>query len=211
MTGSEARAPFITFEGIDGAGKTTQLESLCHFLQSRGTPFERTREPGGTPAGERLREVVLAEAMQPETELLVMFAARCEHVQARILPAITAGRWVVCDRFSDASYAYQVGGRGVDAARFALIERWVLGGFRPDLTFLFDLDPAVAGRRLAQAGARGRDRFERLDQAFFARVRAAYLERAAREPGRFVVLDATRPPEALSQQVIAEVQRRWPS
>lgn len=149
--------------------------------------------------------------MQAETELLVMFAARCEHVQARILPALAAGRWVVCDRFSDASYAYQVGGRGVDAARFAQIERWVLGGFRPDLTFLFDLDPTVASRRLAQAGARGRDRFERLDERFFARVRVAYLERASREPGRFLVLDATHSPEVLSQQVIAEVRRRWPS
>lgn len=211
MRESVARVPFITFEGIDGAGKSTQIEALCLFLQQRGTSFERTREPGGTPLGEHLREVVLSESMTPETELLVMFAARHEHLHARILPALSAGRWVVCDRFADASYAYQVGGRGVDAGRFTLIERWVLGGVRPDLTFLFDLDPAVAARRLAQTGARGRDRFERLDETFFARVRAAYLERAGREPQRFVVLDATDSPEVLSRRVIAEVQHRWPS
>lgn len=199
---------FITFEGIDGAGKSTQIAALVALLRERGLAVEQSREPGGTPLGERLRELLLAEPMHLETEALLMFAARREHLAARILPALAAGRWVVSDRFSDATYAYQVGGRGLDADKFAALERWVHPGFQPDLTLVFDLPPEVAAARVAASGT-APDRFEREQQDFFARVREAYLERARQAPERIRVIRADRPPEALRAEIEAIVTERW--
>ncbi|THF66417.1 dTMP kinase [Pseudothauera nasutitermitis] len=204
-----AHAPrFITFEGIDGAGKSSQIAALVALLEARGIAVEQTREPGGTPLGERLRDVLLHEPMHLETEAMLMFAARREHLAARILPALEAGRWVVSDRFSDATYAYQVSGRGLAEDKFDALERWVHPGFQPDLTLLFDLAPAVAAARVAGTG-NAPDRFERERQDFFERVRAGYLARAARAPERFRVIDATRPPEAIRAEIEAVVRERW--
>jgi len=195
---------FITFEGIDGAGKSTQLAALAGLLAARGIVVEQTREPGGTPLGEALRALVLHQAMDLETEALLMFAARREHLAQRIRPALAAGRWVVCDRFSDATYAYQVGGRGLAEDKFRTLEAWVHPGFQPDVTFLFDLPAEAAAARLA-AGTSAPDRFEREQGSFFERVRKAYLARAAAHPGRFRVLAADRPPEAIAADIAAEV------
>jgi dTMP kinase len=195
---------FITFEGIDGAGKSTQIAALVDLLGARGIDVEQTREPGGTPLGERLRGLLLHEAMDLETEALLMFAARREHLAARIRPALAAGRWVVCDRFSDATYAYQVGGRGLAEDKFRALEAWVHPGFQPDVTFLFDLPADVGAARVAAATA-APDRFEREQGAFFERVRAAYLARAASDPARFRVIAADRPPEAIAADIRAEV------
>ena len=195
---------FITFEGIDGAGKSTQIAALVGLLAARGIAVEQTREPGGTPLGEALRALVLHETMDLETEALLMFAARREHLARRILPALAAGRWVVCDRFSDATFAYQVGGRGLPEEKFRALENWVHPGFQPDVTFLFDLPAEVAAGRVA-AGTPAPDRFEREQGDFFERVRAAYLARAAANPRRFRVIAADRPPEAITAAVAAEV------
>jgi dTMP kinase len=183
------RGKFITFEGIDGAGKSTHIVALADLLRAYGREVVTTREPGGTPLGEKLREVLLHDAMCPETEALLMFAARREHLARVIEPALARGAWVVCDRFSDATYAYQWGGRGLDKARFASLEHWVHGHLQPDLTFLFDLPPDVAGERIARQ-RRTLDRFERERSDFHQRVRQAYLERAASAPGRIHVVDA---------------------
>ena len=199
------RPRFITFEGIDGAGKSTQMAALVALLAARDIAVEQTREPGGTPLGEQLRTLVLHEAMNLETEALLMFAARREHLARRIWPALAAGRWVVCDRFSDATYAYQVGGRGLPEAKFRALETWVHPGFQPDVTFLFDLPADVAAARVA-AGTLAPDRFEREQGAFFERVRAAYLARAAAHRGRFRVIAADRPPEAITADLEAEVE-----
>lgn len=196
---------FITFEGIDGAGKSTQIAALVTLLADRGIAMEQTREPGGTPLGEQLRALVLHEAMDLETEALLMFAARREHLAQRIQPALAAGRWVVCDRFSDATYAYQVGGRGLAEDKFRALEAWVHPGFQPDVTFLFDLPAEVAAARVV-AATEAPDRFEREQGAFFERVRAAYLARAAAYPARFRVIDANRPPEAVTADLRAEVE-----
>lgn len=205
MSSEHARRPrFITFEGIDGAGKSTQIASLVQGLEARGLAVEQTREPGGTPLGEELRALVLHQAMDLETEALLMFAARREHLARRIRPALAAGRWVVCDRFSDATFAYQVGGRGLAEAKFQALEDWVHPGFQPDVTFLFDLPAAVAAARVA-AGTPQPDRFEREQGAFFERVRAAYLARAAAHPGRFRVIAADREPAAIARDLAAEV------
>ena len=185
------RGWFITVEGGEGAGKTTVMETIQAVLREARLPMEMTREPGGTPLGEELRGILLDprwQGMHQDTELLLMFAARAEHVHRRIRPALAAGRWVVSDRFTDATYAYQGGGRGVDMRRIEALEDWTLHGFGPDRTLLLDL-PVETG--LARARQRGEpDRFEQEQQAFFERVRAAYLERARREPQRFVRIDA---------------------
>ncbi len=191
---------FITLEGIDGAGKSTQLAALVAFLQQRGVDLVQTREPGGTPLGETLRALLLHEAMHPDTEAMLMFAARREHLAEVIEPALAAGRWVVCDRFSDATFAYQGAGRGLPLARLEVLEQWTHGSLQPDLTLLFDLPEDVAAARV-QAGRDAADRFEQEQQAFFARVRAGYLARAAADPGRFLVLDAGRAPEEIQQSV----------
>ncbi|NMG15471.1 dTMP kinase [Aromatoleum bremense] len=205
MSGSQAQARFITFEGIDGAGKSSQIAAVVALLEGRGLCIEQTREPGGTALGERLRELLLHEPMHLETEAMLMFAARREHLAARILPALAAGRWVVSDRFSDATYAYQVGGRGLDPAKFAALEAWVHPGFQPDLTLVFDLPPEVAAARLAKGGAEP-DRFEREQRDFFERVRAAYLERARMAPGRIRIIDAGGTAESIRAEVEAIVE-----
>ena len=184
------RGKFITLEGIDGAGKSSHLEFLCAQVRSRGYEAILTREPGGTPVGERLRSLVLDAAMQARTEALVMFAARAEHVAAVIEPALAAGRWIVCDRFSDATFAYQCGGRGLPREVVVGLERLVHPGLQPDATFLFDLDPALAYER-QRARSRTPDKFEREQVDFFRRVREAYLERAREHSRRFHVIDAS--------------------
>ena len=205
MSETGARGRFITFEGIDGAGKSSQIAAVVALLAARGIDVEQTREPGGTALGERLRELLLHEPMHLETEAMLMFAARREHLAARILPALAAGRWVVSDRFSDATYAYQVGGRGLDPAKFAALEAWVHPGFQPDLTLVFDLPPAVAAARVANSGANP-DRFEREQRDFFERVRTAYLERARMAPARIRVIAADRSPEAIGAEIAAIVE-----
>jgi dTMP kinase len=194
------KSRFITFEGIDGAGKSSQIAAAVALIESRGIQVVQTREPGGTPLGEKLREILLHEPMHLETEAMLMFAARREHLAALIEPALAAGKWVVSDRFTDATYAYQVGGRGLDEARFAALERWVHPDFQPDLTLIFDLDPAVAARRLAGTG-QAPDRFEREKADFFQRVRAAYLRRAAAAPQRVRLIDASRKPDEIRAEV----------
>ena len=208
MSPAQARGRFITFEGIDGAGKSTQIAAVVALLAARGIDVVQTREPGGTPLGERLRELLLHETMHLETEAMLMFAARREHLAARIVPALEAGQWVVCDRFSDATYAYQVGGRGLDAAKFAALEAWVHPGLQPDLTLVFDLDPTVAAARVASAGA-APDRFEREQRDFFERVRNAYLERAQAAPQRIRVISAERDPDAIRAEVETVVAERF--
>ena len=187
MTGSKGK--FVTFEGIDGAGKSTHISTVVDLLKARGLEIVSTREPGGTPLGEKLRELLLHEPMHLETEALLMFAARREHLALVIEPALARGAWVVCDRFSDATYAYQGGGRGLDKGKFADLERWVHGHLQPDLTFLFDLPPDVACERIARQG-RELDKFEQERADFHWRVRQAYLERAASAPHRISVVNA---------------------
>ena len=201
-------ARFITFEGIDGAGKSSQIAGACAWLNARGIKLVQTREPGGTPLGEQLRGLLLHEAMSLETEAMLMFAARREHLAQRIEPALAQGTWVVSDRFSDATFAYQVGGRGLDAAKFSALEDWVHPGFQPDLTFLFDLDPAIAAQRLAGTG-NAPDRFEREQRDFFERVRNAYLARASAMPERFCVIDARAPQEQIAAQIVDALTGRF--
>lgn len=182
---------FITLEGIDGAGKSTHHGWLVETLRQRGKTVVATREPGGTPLGEKLRELLLHHPMHLETEALLMFAARREHLDKVILPALARGDWVVSDRFTDASFAYQGGGRGLAREKLETLETWVQSGLRPDLTLLFDAPTEVAQARLAGTGV-APDRFEQEQQGFFERVRQAYLERASREPDRIVRIDSTQ-------------------
>lgn len=182
---------FITLEGIDGAGKSTHLAWLADFLRARGREVVVTREPGGTPLGEKLRALLLAEPMHPDTETLLLFAARAEHLASVIRPALARGAWVLCDRFTDATFAYQSGGRGVAEDRITLLESWVQKGLQPDLTLLFDVPLGVSRARLLETGSVP-DRFEREKEDFFARVRATYLERAKRSDGRMHVIDSHR-------------------
>jgi len=195
---------FITVEGGEGAGKTTQLAFMCEYLERAGCPVTLTREPGGTALGEEIRGLLLGhrhEGMALTTETLLMFAARAEHLERVIQPALAAGYWVLCDRFTDATYAYQGGGRGLPPERIAILEDWVQGELRPDLTLLFDL-PAVVG--LARAGRRGAaDRFEREELVFFEQVRSTYLERASRNPDRYRIVDANRSVETIRAEVEA--------
>lgn len=184
------RGKLITLEGIDGAGKSSHLGFLCEQVRARGHEAVLTREPGGTPAGEKVRELVLQVAMNAKAEALLMFAARAEHVANVIEPALAAGRWVVCDRFSDATYAYQCGGRGLPRDFVVGLERLVHPGLQPDATFLFDVDPAVAYER-QRAQSRSPDRFESEKAGFFVRVRESYLERAREHSRRFHVVDAS--------------------
>lgn len=194
------RGKFITLEGVDGAGKSTHLEYLAETIRARGVELVVTREPGGTPLGEKLRGLLLNDAMQPDTELMLMYAARAEHVAALIKPALERGAWVLSDRFHDASYAYQCGGRGIAVTRLQALETWTLEGFKPDLTLLFDVSAEVAENRRAQA--RAADRFEQEQAAFFTRVREAYLQRANAEPARIKVIDASHSIEAIRQELI---------
>lgn len=184
-----ARGKFITLEGVDGAGKSTHLAWIAERLRVAGREVVVTREPGGTPLGERLRKLLLTEPMHIETETMLMFAARREHLARVIAPALEAGRWVLSDRFTDATYAYQGGGRGLSIDRIATLEQWVHGDLQPDLTLYFDLPVEVARRRLSASDSTP-DRFEREAGSFFERVRSSYLERAAADPNRIRVIDA---------------------
>lgn len=184
------RGRFITLEGIDGAGKSSHLEYFCELIRARGREFERTYEPGGTPFGQRLREVILHHHTSAMAEALAMFAARSAHVEGLIEPALEAGRWVVCDRFSDSTYAYQCGGRGLPTQAVAALEALVHPGLQPDATFLFDIDPATAHERQRVQG-REPDEFEKRQLEFFIKVRNAYLERARQHPARIHVIDAS--------------------
>jgi dTMP kinase len=200
---SEPRGRFITLEGIEGAGKSTQKATVAERLRAAGVTLIETREPGGAPIAERIRALLLAPdnaGMAADAELLLMFAARAEHLHKTIVPALEAGHWVLCDRFTDATYAYQGGGRGLDPARIAVLEQLVQGDLRPDLTLLLDL-PAEQG--LARARGRSRpDRFESEALAFFERVRTRYLEIAGREPDRVRRIDAGQD----TQRVAADVR-----
>jgi dTMP kinase len=187
------RGKFITLEGIDGAGKSTHLQWLAERLRSDGgREVVVTREPGGTPLGEKLRTLLLHEPMDIGTETLLMFAARQQHLAQVIRPALERGAWVLSDRFTDATFAYQGGGRGMPAAKLEALEAWVQDGLQPDLTLYFDV-PVVVGQGRLQAGQADLDRFEREAAQFHERVRVAYLERAARYPTRIRVVDSTQP------------------
>lgn len=201
---NKLRGKFITFEGIDGAGKSSHIAAAAAFVRDQGRTVVATREPGGTPLGEKLRELLLHEAMHLETEALLMFAARREHLAQVIEPALERGDWVICDRFSDATYAYQSGGRGLDREKFAQLEQWVHGHLQPDLTLLFDLPSAVAGLRIT-AQARDRDRFEQERTDFHERVRLAYLERAAAAPQRFAVVNADQTAKVIEKMVLQTI------
>ena len=190
-----ATGRFVTVEGIDGAGKSTHIDALARRWQSQGLTVRRTREPGGTPLAERLRELVLHEPMDALTEALLVFAARRDHLQQVIEPALARGELVLCDRFTDATFAYQGHGRGHDVTMLSTLEAWVQQGREPDLTLWFDVPPGVAAQRLA--AARSPDRFERQDEAFFARVAAGYAARAAAAPGRFLRIDGHQSVEAV--------------
>jgi len=190
---------FITFEGIDGAGKSTHLDWLTQHLRRRGHTVVVTREPGGTPLGEKLREILLSQPMHLETEALLMFAARREHLDKVIRPALNAGKWVVSDRFSDASFAYQGGGRGLDENKLVALEQWVQDGLQPDLTLLFDVPVEVSRQRLANNATL--DRFEQEKQEFFQRVRENYLQRARQYARRFRVIDATRSLDEIQKEL----------
>lgn len=197
---------FITFEGIDGAGKSTHIDALVQRLRQRGAEVVHTREPGGTPLAERLREIVLRDRMDALTEALLVFAARRDHVQTLVAPTLARGATVLCDRFTDATFAYQGAGRGFDLAVLAQLEQWVHGQLQPDLTLWLDLPAETAAQRRAQA--RAADRFEREDLAFFERVRAGYAQRCAQSPGRFVRIDASLDRAAVWAQIDAELERR---
>jgi len=203
MASAGAAGRFITFEGIDGAGKSSHIEALAAWLRQRGDEVVVTREPGGTPLAETLRALVLHQPMDALTETLLVFAARRDHLMQGIEPALARGATVLCDRFTDASFAYQGAGRGFDLAVLAQLEAWVQQGRQPDLTLWFDLPPAVAAAR--RAAARDPDRFEMQDSDFFERVRSGYAQRASSAPGRFVRLDAQAQRAAVWSQIEAAV------
>ncbi|MEN8129427.1 MAG: dTMP kinase [Pseudomonadota bacterium] len=208
VTDPKLSGRFITIEGTEGAGKSTAIGALCGYLESQSRVVVRTREPGGTVVGEAIRRVLLSQdlpAMHADTELLLMFAARAEHLQKVIHPALNRGEWVVCDRFTDATYAYQGAGRGIPASRIGLLESWAQGDFRPDVTLLLDIDVETGLSRTKIRGAG--DRFEQETLKFFDEVRQAYLDMAAREPNRFYVIDAAGTPEQINTQIIAGMEK----
>src|SRR3954451_11471906 len=196
-----SKGKFINLEGIDGAGKSTQLGRVAGLLRGRGKSVVVTREPGGTPLGERLRELLLdsRQAMHPETEALLMFAARREHMDKVILPALDQGDWVICDRFTDASFAYQGGGRGLPVHKLIELEHWVQGQFQPDLTLYFDVTVELGRERTSSI--KNADRFEKEKDEFFRRVRDGYLDRALKFPDRIIVVDGGRSLEEVSRIV----------
>ena len=203
---TKARGKFITFEGIDGAGKSTHIPAAASLLRARGLEVVVTREPGGTALGEKLRALLLSESMHLETETLLMFAARREHLAVVIEPALARGTWVLSDRFTDATRAYQGAGRGIAAERIEQLAYWVHADTNPDLTLLFDVPQAVAAARLVDA--RDPDRFEREQAAFHERVRERYLQLAQAEPARFRLIDATLPQNTINkllEEVISSI------
>jgi len=197
-------AKFITLEGMDGAGKSTHIADIIKALSTRGVEVVSTREPGGTELGERLRALLLHEAMHPETETLLMFAARREHIANVIAPALARGAYVLSDRFTDATYAYQCGAKGVLASKIEQLELWVQESLQPDLTLLFDVPVEVSMQRLA--AARTPDKFERESADFFTRIRNAYLQRAQQNPARFKVIDSNRPLDEVAQSVMQAIE-----
>lgn len=205
------RGRFVVLEGGEGVGKSTNLQFVTDWLRARNIAFVQTREPGGTPLAEELREMLLRkreEAVDPAAELLMVFAARAQHLARVIRPALERGDWVVCDRFTDATYAYQGGGRGLDRALIAQLEQTVQGDLRPDRVLLLDLDPETGLRRAASTGAA--DRFESEQLAFFQRVRAAYRERAEAAPERYALIDAGRPLSQVQQRLQSELEQLLP-
>jgi dTMP kinase len=210
-----ANGRFITLEGSEGVGKSTQIGALRDYLVARGREVLVTREPGGTPRAERIRELVLTatdEPMPSSCELLLVFAARAAHLHNLIMPALQRGTWVICDRFTDATYAYQGAGRGMDVATIATLENLVQGSLRPDLTLLLDVPTSIAMERAQRRNvARGAsDRFESERVDFFERVRANYLQRAALEPQRFCVIDASMTLSMVAAEIARSVERRLP-
>lgn len=199
---------FISFEGIDGAGKSTHIQAVADWFRARGADVQLSREPGGTPLAETLRELVLNQPMGALTELLLMFAGRRDHVETVIRPALAAGRTLLCDRFTDASFAYQGGGRGLPLSVLEPLADWVQEGTEPELTLWFDLPAAQAAAR--RASAREADRIEQQDLDFFERVRAGYAARAAQAPGRIVRIDASGTVAQVGAQVIAALEQRYP-
>jgi dTMP kinase len=201
------KGKFITVEGIEGVGKTTNMEYLQRLITAAGKELVITREPGGTPLGEAIRDLLLDPeytGMDPDCELQLMFAARAEHLARVIRPAIEAGQWVLCDRFTDATYAYQGGGRGLDTDKIAALEQLVQGDFRPDLTLLLDVPVAIGLERASNRSTP--DRFEQEQVEFFERVRQAYLEMARTHDGRYRVIDASQSLEAVQRQLTEELQ-----
>lgn len=201
-----ARGRFITFEGIDGAGKSTHIAGVADRLRALGHTVVATREPGGTALAEALRELVLHRPMDALTETLLVFAARRDHLRQFIEPALTAGTTVLCDRFTDATFAYQGGGRGFDVTVLSALEGWVQQGVQPDLTLWFDVPAAVAAQR--RRAAREPDRFEQQDEAFFERVREGYRQRMEAAPQRVLRIDASGPVEAVAAQLAAALRAR---
>lgn len=200
---------FISFEGIDGAGKSTHIQAVADWFRARGADVQLSREPGGTPLAETLRDIVLSQPMGALTELLLMFAGRRDHVETVIRPALAAGKTLLCDRFTDASFAYQGGGRGLPLSVLDPLADWVQEGTEPELTLWFDLPAEQAAAR--RASAREADRIEQQDLDFFERVRAGYAERAAKAPGRIVRIDASGTLEEVGAQVLAALAARYPS
>ena len=198
---SKKRGKFITLEGMDGAGKSTHIPNIIAALKTRGVEVVSTREPGGTRLGEQLRALLLHDTMHPETETLLMFAARREHIANVIEPALKRGAYVLSDRFTDATYAYQCGAKGVASTKIKQLEKWVQGNMQPDMTLLFDVPVAISMKRLSSA--REPDKFEREDAKFFEKLRQAYLTRAKENPARFHVIDANQALEKV--KVLVEV------
>ena len=193
------RGKFITLEGMDGAGKSTHIPNIIAILEARGLEVVSTREPGGTELGEQLRALLLHESMHPETETLLMFAARREHIANVIAPALARGAYVLSDRFTDATYAYQCGAKGVSSAKIKQLETWVQGDLQPDMTLLFDVPVEISLARLASA--REPDKFERENAAFFDKLRQPYLMRAKENPARFHIIDANQALDKVKQSV----------
>jgi dTMP kinase len=196
---------FLTFEGVDGAGKSTHIAAVVKHLEHLGVSVVQTREPGGTPLGEKLRDLLLTESMHLETETLLMFAARIEHLKTVIEPALAKGQWVVCDRFTDATFAYQGAGRRLGAERVATLESWVHPHLQPDRTWLFDVPLSVARERLDRT--RELDRFEREGSAFFERTRQGYADRVQQNPARFDVIDGSQSIESIQSYLQSELEK----
>ena len=196
------KGKFITIDGVEGAGKSTQIELICSYLHRKGIEVVRTREPGGTDIGEKIRSVLLDvenKEMHSDTELLLMFSSRNELIQNKIIPALNDGKWVVSDRFTDASFAYQGGGRMLSLDRIAKLENWVLGSFKPDLTFLLDISVEIGMTRVEARNAK--DRIEQEERAFFERVRSVFIERSKIYPDRIKLINAERSVDEIQTQI----------
>ncbi len=206
------RGFFITLEGVEGVGKSTNIEFITQYLSERSIEFVLSREPGGTPLAEKIRDLLLAVHDEPLTglsELLLVFAARAQHLEKLIKPALDEGKWVICDRFTDATFAYQGAGRGLNPGKIAELQTMVQGSLRPDLTIILDLDPAIGMDRASNRGSL--DRFEQEKQSFFIKVRQAYLEIASRETERCLVIDASKPLQEVRVDLLQALENRLPT